>query len=206
MTPKHCRPWHSDQSILGLRHRIHEALPGRTDVYRRRHRCTAVPFPGVRIRWRDRGLLCTGDAQRKRRRTRRSVRQARIPSQGDRQTADRSPALRGAAAWASGPLRSRAIRMQRISICPSAPSLRDTGNLPVSPDAFCQSSNWPLRAKSHMSEISWDDFQKVELRVGTITEVEEFPEARRPAWKLSVDWRRRRRKARFRADHRPVLR
>ena len=39
-----------------------------------------------------------------------------------------------------------------------------------------------------MSEISWDDFQKVELRVGTITDVEEFPEARRPAWKLTVDF------------------
>lgn len=39
-----------------------------------------------------------------------------------------------------------------------------------------------------MNEISWDDFQKVELRVGTITRVEEFPEARRPAWKLTVDF------------------
>ena len=39
-----------------------------------------------------------------------------------------------------------------------------------------------------MSQISWDDFQKVELRIGTILEVEEFPEARNPAWKLSVDF------------------
>ena len=39
-----------------------------------------------------------------------------------------------------------------------------------------------------MSEISWDDFQKVDLRVGTIVDVDEFPEARRPAWKLSVDF------------------
>ena len=39
-----------------------------------------------------------------------------------------------------------------------------------------------------MTTISWDDFQKVELRVGTITEVDEFPEARRPAWKLTVDF------------------
>lgn len=39
-----------------------------------------------------------------------------------------------------------------------------------------------------MSEISWDDFAGVELRIGTIIEVVEFPEARKPAWKLTVDY------------------
>ncbi|GAW68908.1 tRNA-binding protein [Geoanaerobacter pelophilus] len=39
-----------------------------------------------------------------------------------------------------------------------------------------------------MAEINWDDFEKVELRVGTVLEVEEFPEARKPAYKLLVDF------------------
>lgn len=39
-----------------------------------------------------------------------------------------------------------------------------------------------------MSEaITFDDFLKVDVRVGTIVGVEEFPEARRPAYKLRVD-------------------
>jgi tRNA-binding protein len=35
--------------------------------------------------------------------------------------------------------------------------------------------------------ISWPDFEKVELRVGTIVRVEDFPEARKPAYKVWVD-------------------
>lgn len=36
--------------------------------------------------------------------------------------------------------------------------------------------------------ISWEDFEKIEFRAGTIVEVEPFPEARVPAWKLTIDF------------------
>ncbi len=39
-----------------------------------------------------------------------------------------------------------------------------------------------------MEEISWNDFEKVELRAGTILEVFDYPEARKPAYKVKVDF------------------
>ena len=39
-----------------------------------------------------------------------------------------------------------------------------------------------------MEHISWQDFEKVELREGTITRVEDFPEAHKPAYKIWADF------------------
>jgi tRNA-binding protein len=36
--------------------------------------------------------------------------------------------------------------------------------------------------------IEYDDFARVDMRVGRIVTVEDFPEARRPAWKLRIDF------------------
>jgi tRNA-binding protein len=39
-----------------------------------------------------------------------------------------------------------------------------------------------------MPEITWEQFEAVDMRVGRVAAVEEFPEARVPAWKLEIDF------------------
>lgn len=39
-----------------------------------------------------------------------------------------------------------------------------------------------------METINWHEFEKVELRAGTILEVADFPQARKPAYKVKVDF------------------
>lgn len=39
-----------------------------------------------------------------------------------------------------------------------------------------------------MKQIQWSDFEKVELRAGTILEILDFPKARKPAYQLKVDF------------------
>ncbi len=39
-----------------------------------------------------------------------------------------------------------------------------------------------------MKEISWNEFEQVELRTGTIVDVQKFPEARKPAYKVFADF------------------
>jgi tRNA-binding protein len=39
-----------------------------------------------------------------------------------------------------------------------------------------------------MDTITWSEFERVELRAGTIIDVLPFPEARKPAWKLRIDF------------------
>ena len=39
-----------------------------------------------------------------------------------------------------------------------------------------------------MNLISWDDFEKIDIRVGTITEVNDFPKAKKPSYQLKIDF------------------
>lgn len=39
-----------------------------------------------------------------------------------------------------------------------------------------------------MEPISWNDFEKIEIRTGTIIEVNDFPKARKPSYQLAIDF------------------
>ena len=39
-----------------------------------------------------------------------------------------------------------------------------------------------------MDTITWNDFEKIDIRVGTITEAKEFPRAKKPAYQLTIDF------------------
>ncbi|HEY4147305.1 MAG TPA: tRNA-binding protein [Chitinophagaceae bacterium] len=36
--------------------------------------------------------------------------------------------------------------------------------------------------------ITWEDFEKIDIRVGTITEVSDFPKAKKPSYQLKIDF------------------
>jgi tRNA-binding protein len=39
-----------------------------------------------------------------------------------------------------------------------------------------------------LTTASWEDFERIDMRVGRVLAVDEFPEARQPAWKLEIDF------------------
>jgi tRNA-binding protein len=61
-----------------------------------------------------------------------------------------------------------------------APSFIDKSTEPEPDD--------PKEQPLEMKEITWQDFEAVELRTGTVVAVDDFPQARQPAYKVTVDF------------------
>ncbi|CTQ60058.1 tRNA-binding protein YgjH [Roseibium album] len=61
--------------------------------------------------------------------------------------------------------------------------LRACAEFGASPSSLVKSKGWFMS-----DEISFDDFLKVDVRVGKVVEAEEFPEARKPAYKMRIDF------------------
>src|SRR5262249_36412050 len=76
----------------------------------------------------------------------------------------------------------------------SASTSRAPGRWPSRGMRPRRSSRTTIRARccrgsgSARVTISWDDFARVDMRVGVVVDAQEFPEARRPAFKLWVDF------------------
>ena len=45
-----------------------------------------------------------------------------------------------------------------------------------------------MESDKKLEQITWKDFERIELRVGTIIEVEDFPQERQPTYKLNIDF------------------
>ena len=45
-----------------------------------------------------------------------------------------------------------------------------------------------LPAILYAMDISWNDFEKIDMRVGTVIEATSFPQAKKPAWQLTIDF------------------
>jgi tRNA-binding protein len=55
-------------------------------------------------------------------------------------------------------------------------------------EKYLKNKNINLCRSNELDHISWDEFEKVELCVGTIIKVEDFPKAKKPAYILHIDF------------------